>query len=208
MDFLIKGIIVGLGLNLLLGPIFIILTQTAIDKGVKAGMYVAAGIWISDLLFALLCFLFLPELVPITDDPRFKLYVGFIGGVVLILIGAKMILKSLKEQENTIETIQVKGKYIFKLALQGFLINTINPFSVFFWIGVFTTIIYRDKANNMELMFFLIGVLGIIFIFDILKVVLAEKIRKYLNEKRMVLFNRYAGVLFVMFGIVLIMRSI
>jgi len=46
----LEGILYGLVLAAMLGPIFVALTQTAIEKGAKAGLTVGLGIWISDLL--------------------------------------------------------------------------------------------------------------------------------------------------------------
>ena len=51
MDALGSGILLGLTLSILTGPILFTIIQTSIEEGFRAGITVASGIWISDLLF-------------------------------------------------------------------------------------------------------------------------------------------------------------
>ena len=50
MQYVFEGILLGLTLTILLGPIFVALTQTGIKHGIRAGISVGTGIWTSDLL--------------------------------------------------------------------------------------------------------------------------------------------------------------
>ena len=67
-----EGILYGLTLTILLGPIFVALTQTGIEKGITAGILVGSGIWISDIVIitvlTLLMGSFAPEKKPHTFD--------------------------------------------------------------------------------------------------------------------------------------------
>lgn len=50
MQYVFEGILLGLTLTILLGPIFVALTQTGIKHGIRAGISVGTGIWTSDLI--------------------------------------------------------------------------------------------------------------------------------------------------------------
>ncbi len=208
MEYLLHGILIGLGLNVLLGPIFVLITQTAIDKGFKASIFLTSGIWLSDAIMAYVCLMFIQKITPYTSDPKFKFYLGMIGGGALILIGMKMVYKNHTNKTKTTEIKNVSGFYLLTYSFQGFLINSLNPFTVFFWIGVFTTVIFNNNASNSETTFFLFGLFGIIIGFDLLKILLAKRIRKYLNDERMYKLNLYSGVIFIVLGVVLMLRSI
>lgn len=206
MEYLLQGILIGLGLNVLLGPIFVIITQTAIDKGVKPGLFLTSGIWISDAIMAFFCLMFLQRITPYTSNPNFKLYLGIIGGFLLIFIGLKMIYDNNKKQLDK-PVQKVKAFYYLTYTIKGFLINTLNPFTVFFWIGVFSTIVFGGNANNQETTLLMVGIFSIIISTDVLKVFLAKRIRKYMNKERMFLLNKYAGIVFIGLGFILMIRS-
>ncbi|MEJ6695802.1 MAG: hypothetical protein QNK55_00365, partial [Saprospiraceae bacterium] len=57
----LEGVVFGLILTIMLGPIFVALTQTGIDKGARAGITVGVGVWSSDLLVILFSYLFISQ---------------------------------------------------------------------------------------------------------------------------------------------------
>jgi len=48
MQYVLEGLLLGLSLSFLLGPIFIVLVQSSLEQGSKAGFLAAAGIWFSE----------------------------------------------------------------------------------------------------------------------------------------------------------------
>jgi len=50
MEAVFNGVIYGLVLAVLVGPVFFTLIQTSIERGFKSGVYVAIGISLSDAL--------------------------------------------------------------------------------------------------------------------------------------------------------------
>ncbi len=44
-----QGVLIGLALTLLVGPLVLTLVQTRVTQGVRAGLVEGAGIWTSDL---------------------------------------------------------------------------------------------------------------------------------------------------------------
>jgi len=209
MDYIIEGFMIGMGLNVLMGPIFIMVTQTAIEKGIRPGLFLTGGIWISDIIIVYLCLEFINKITPYTTDPLFKFYLGLIGGTLLILIGMRLVYTNNKNKDLPPKEVEeVKGFYYLTYSIKGFLVNVINPFTFFFWIGVFTTVIFGGDASSNEIYLFLVSLFTTIIVSDVLKVMLAEKIRHFLNKERMFIFNKYAGIVFMVLGIVLMLRSV
>ena len=62
MSLILEGIMLGCLLAVSLGPIFIALTQTSIEKGVLPGLTVGSGIWISDFIFVYVFYNFIEVL--------------------------------------------------------------------------------------------------------------------------------------------------
>jgi threonine/homoserine/homoserine lactone efflux protein len=86
----------------------------------------------------------------------------------------------------------------------GFLINTLNPSVIALWLAASTNSL--SLTLNQKIVLFTLC-LSINIGADILKVYLAGKLKNKLNEKNIRWVNRIAGLLFVAFGIALILGA-
>ena len=204
MSYFLEGILLGLTLTILLGPIFIALTQTSIEKGLRAGLTVGLGIWVSDFLIIGGCYLFINQLRYLENNASFKFWMGLIGGLVLIVFGIAAILK--KVEVNTVSQ-SFKAKNYLGFFTKGFLVNTINPFTFFFWITVISTYIIGRQASHQEGSIFLGSILLTIIVTDSLKVVLAKLLRQKLTSKHVGMISKVAGFGLLIFGIFLLFRT-
>ena len=77
MDVIINGLLFGLLLCVLIGPVFFALIQNAIEKGFFSGFFMAVGIALSDTIYILITYLGISQLV---DNPSFNMWLGGVGG--------------------------------------------------------------------------------------------------------------------------------
>jgi threonine/homoserine/homoserine lactone efflux protein len=205
MQYVFEGILYGLTLSILMGPIFVALTQSSIERGYQAGLAVGAGIWISDFLFIVLTYEFVHRITHIINGDYFQLSMGILGGIVLISFGLYSVFSKLKELDKT--TISGAKSYI-QFFVKGFLINTINPFTFVFWISVISTYVLARDVSGWESVAFLGSILGVIIVTDSLKVFLAQLLRKRMKAIHMLWINRIAGAALTVFGVLLIIWSV
>ena len=92
------------------------------------------------------------------------------------------------------------------LWVKGFLVNTINPFTVFFWISVIGTMVVKRGLDGQASTLFLGSILCTIVATDTLKILLAERIRTRLRPIHLVFLRRIAGVSLLLFGLILLIR--
>jgi threonine/homoserine/homoserine lactone efflux protein len=136
-----------------------------------------------------------------------SLVVGLIGGTILIIYGIVTFTRKvhIQDSNNLLEQQRLPGPltYLFK----GFFLNFANPFVWFFWFTVMMGIsgTYGSEFSAVSALFG--GVLITIFSTDVLKVFIASSIKKYLTLKILNLVNYVVGILLVIFGIILIIRS-
>ena len=203
MQFLIEGVFIGLMLASLLGPIFIALTQTAIEKGARAGLMVGVGIWVSDIIIVTLCYLFIQVLSKTVESLYFKFWLGLVGGCILMIFGIASFLKKieLNDEKPSHSVLNYAGFW-----LKGFLVNTINPFTFIFWIGAISTYIIGRRCTNEEIIIFLTSILMTIVITDSAKVFLAKAIRNKLRPRHISWITKIAGAGLFIFGVILILR--
>jgi threonine/homoserine/homoserine lactone efflux protein len=91
--------------------------------------------------------------------------------------------------------------------LRGFLLNTVNPFTVFFWLGITGAVLIPNGWNNRETLIFFSGMLGTLVLTDTLKAYGAKRIRRFLTPRHTTQVRQAIGLLLIVFGIVLVARA-
>ncbi len=197
----IKGLLLGLGTALFLGPVFFTLIKNAVQFGQKAGVSTALGIIVSDIIVLYICFFSTASLLEsIKSEPIVK----WVGAAILIALGLKYILRPVLFKSNGEEKIR-KRDYLGYFT-QGLLVNGVNPFVFVVWIGFIT--IGRNNYQETNLYIFLVAILVGIFTTDLLKSFLAHKIKPYLKEKTLLIAYKTIGFILLGFSIRLILLAL
>ena len=207
MSAIWNGILVGLALAILIGPILFSLLQRSIEQGRTAGFWVASGIWISDLLFILGVSLGVSYIQEAIQSPLFEPILAIFGGVVLIAIGVGMFISKPKthlDETAPLEVFSSRGH----LWLEGFLINTINPFSVIFWTSLITTRAADAAVFGGENVLFLGAAFLTIVATDTIKILLADRIRQRLQQQHILVLRKISGVTLFVFGLMMMVRGV
>lgn len=204
MQYIFEGLLFGLFLSISLGPIFIALTQTAIERGGKAGLTVGAGVWISDFLFVFVSYYFIRRISETVESDAFQFWMGISGGIVLIAFGLTAFFKKVNIDFSTRKH---EYKDYIGFWLKGFLVNTINPFTFLFWLTTISTYIIGREINTTEALLFLGSILFMIIFSDCCKIFLAKAIRTKLKAIHIERFSKVAGIGLFLFGMYLLYQS-
>ena len=205
MNYLFSGIGFGLTLSIMIGPIFFALIHAAIDRGFRAGTLVGAGVWVSDLSFILLVYYGISYIRAITSLSGFTFYTGMAGSVILLFFGIGTIINAKKS--ISIDDDQELPVTWFSFWLRGFLINTINPFTVFFWLSVISSVVVKEQPQQHEIWWFLTGIFCTIVSTDLLKIILAKTLRRWMKPKFIRSMRYASGVALLLFGLTLFFQS-
>ena len=204
-----EGILLGLLVAVSLGPAFFAIIQTGITRGFKYGIYMATGISLSDILLVTISYLIGSTLF---DDPNNKIYVGLIGGIILIIFGSVSWAKKpeiLRRRKYNIDNPPKDPRPIGYI-VRGFFLNIANPFLFFFWFGALGFVGKNAMQGHIleSTVVFFSGTFSTIFLTDVLKSFIGGKIKGYLKPRKEILLNKIVGVALVIFGIVLIFRTL
>ena len=197
MDIILNGIISGIVLAILVGPIFFTLVQTSIEYGFKAGFFVAIGISLSDMVYITISYL---GLYQITENEKFKVYLSYTGGIVLLSFGVYyLFIKNRKKIETDPQKIKERSplRYIGK----GFIMNGLTPTVLIFWIGtvgVATTELGYDTPRQAILFFS--AIVGTVFTTDLIKAKLADRLRHIMTPTFVHTLNIILGIVLIVFS--------
>jgi len=204
MQYFLEGLGFGLILTISMGPIFVALVQTSIEKGLKPGITVGVGIWSSDFLI-IGATLYLVSLVKeLVASETFNLYMGIAGGIVMVLFGFYMLWH---KASVSFEGKTYSAKNYFGFWMKGFLVNTLNPFTYIFWLGVIATQVFGRGVSLPNTIIFLGTIMFVIISSDLLKIAAANYIRKGLKLSHIDKATNIAGVFLIIFGIALIYNA-
>ena len=202
---LFEGIILGITVSISIGPALVALLQTSIKHGIKTGIFLALGIFTSDLIVVFGAYFGASQII---TNPTNHIIFGLIGGIVLIIFGVFSIAKkvNLNEQVEAISEIKINRPSLIRYYFKGFILNMANPFLWGFWITSVLAISSSYRGNQLAIILFFSGTLGTILLTDITKSVLANKIKVASNPYVRLWMNRIVGAIFVIFGIFVVIN--
>lgn len=199
IEAILKGLAMGLLLVISVGPVIFTIIKQSINNGRAGGFSFVIGVWISDFLLVVLSNLF-SELVTMILD--FKMQIGIAGSAFLIAMGVYYIFFKRVHIHPEEITIPLKSSDHARIALQGFLLNTLNPAVIAFWLTAATAIAVSHSIRDRIIIFTTALVMNMTA--DIIKVTLAGKLRKKLTIKNIRLVNKISGLILFIFGTVLL----
>lgn len=200
IEAIIKGVAMGLLLVISVGPVVFTIIKQSINNGRSGGFSFVIGVWISDFLLVVLSNLF-SELVSTVMD--FKMQIGIVGSAFLMGMGIFYIFfKKVHMHPEDLAMPPLKSSDHAKILLQGFLLNTLNPAVIAFWLTAATAIAVSHSVRDRIIIFATALVLNMTA--DIIKVSIAGKLRKKLTIKNIRLINKISGLILVIFGTVLL----
>ncbi len=200
---ILEGILLGLTLSVLLGPVFFALLQTSINKGFFAGLSMAIGILAGDSFLILISYLGLSQII---SNNSFAFYFGIAGGILLIVFGLITYRKKIRFKDMRPKPSMVAPSKSFKRMFQGFILNISNPFVWIFWISVVSAVHSNYGDNTIYLGAFFVSTMATVFTTDVLKSYLAHRIKRLIRPRTMVIINRVVGIVLIILGLVLLGR--
>ena len=210
MDFFLKACSIGFLLSVMMGPVFFILIETSIRRGIRAAVAFDLGVLFSDAIYILFAKIFIIE-VTLIDTTENKILFAFIGGVLFMVYGVYNFFKKyqISDQSNE-ESYDPEKKDYLKLFLKGFLLNFANPLVIFYWFSVITLAnqsIGTDEGEFKQFVF--LGVILVtFFLFDLLKIIGAKQLKPLMTPFLFKQMNRLIGIVFFLFGLFLILQNL
>jgi threonine/homoserine/homoserine lactone efflux protein len=196
MDVVINGLLFGLLLSILVGPVFFSLIQNSIEKGFKAGFFMAIGIAASDTVYIFITYLGISQL---TNSDSFNIWLGGIGGTIMLIFGLSSIFKPVPIK-GAKQHHDESAKW-FKQISKGFLLNGINPFVLFFWISVASKVTLNFQYSTYQATGFFVTLIATVLLTDILKAYFSTKLSEIVTPRFMKIMNRVVGIALIAFSL-------
>lgn len=189
-----EGLLTGVMLTMMLGPVTMIILRYGLQVNRVAGIWAASGTWVSDFVFIGLTFWMTTAIDTWSQQPSIRLTLFLAGGFGLLLMGALMLKTRQKRFTQSMEGVQ--SSYLQAFA-SGFLINSLSPFTLFFWLGA-AVFVHLQPHNPV---WYYAGVMMALAIGDFAKAWMAPRLTFWLKEHHVYWIQVVAGILIACTGL-------
>ena len=207
-DAFLKGLAISLLLIFSVGPVIFTTIKQTVNHGRRGGFSFIIGVWISDVIWVVLSNGFSEAIKTLL---HFKIPIGIVGCCFLIGMGIyfafikKIVPRRLQEPvELAGDEYTPTGKKTnyFAIMSSGFIINTLNPAVISFWVIMAASLASVYSFYDRIIIF--TTCLGVYMLADVGKVLGAGYIGKKLSDRVILIINRLSGALYLIFGFVIL----
>ena len=198
MDFLFRGLIIGVSIAAPVGPIGLLCIPRTVIQGHTSGFVSGLGAATADAVYGSVAGFGLDLVSNFLINQR--IWIHLIGGALLLLLGIKVLLTRPAEQAAQTK-YTVRG--IWWSYLSTFLLTITNPMTILAFVAVFAALGVASSSNDyVSASFTVIGVfLGSALWWLILSSV-AGWLRGKLNRTAILWMGKLSAVIIIGFGIV------
>lgn len=203
---ILLAIPLGILLCFMIGPVFFVLLETAAVKGFRAAMVFDLGVVTADFVFIAIAYFSSYRLINnIKDEPALFIF----GGLIMVSYGVISFVKLKRASKNIDETVEVEliKKNYGSLFVKGFLLNFINVGVLGFWLLIFITFGPRLELKTSRLMVFFTAVIATYLIVDIIKMLLAKKLKNKMTPINILKIKKITSIILVIFGVTIMLQG-
>ena len=209
---MIESIFVAISLGVMLaftiGPVFFILIETSITKGIRSALAFDFGAISGDIFFILLAYWGTSKLSDyIKNNPNLFVY----GGILIIIYGLFSLFKERQDYRlhpPQTRIVEIKEGNYFTFFYKGFFLNIINVGVFFYWVATIATFSSGAGTTTTKVLVFLGTILLTYLLTDIVKILIAKRLRHKLTPTNIHKIKQGIHIFLVIFGVFLLLNGV
>lgn len=205
IDFIFKGLLIGIIASAPMGPVGILCIQRTLNKGRWYGFITGVGAAISDFIYALMVGLGMSFIMKPLEDPRYQFVLQISGSVILLLFGLYCFRSDPKKKMH--KSGKTKGTLLHN-GLTAFLVTFSNPLIIFLFMAVFAqfAFIRPDDGFDMAVGFLCIPLGALLWWYGLTWLV--DKIGAKFDVNGIAIINKAIGSIVVIFSVIILLGTV
>ena len=206
LDFVFKGILIGLVASAPMGPVGVLCIQRTLNKGRWYGFLTGIGACVSDIIYALITGFGMSFVMDFVGNEHNRFVLQLSGSVVLLLFGiycyrsnpTKNMHQSNKNQKGTLA----------HNGITAFLVTLSNPLIIFLFIFLFAqfAFVVNDRPFEMTIGYISIIIGAMLWWFGLTWLI--DKVWGKFDNYGIVLINRVVGCIVVIFSVIMLLGTV
>jgi threonine/homoserine/homoserine lactone efflux protein len=199
MGIILEGFVTGLLLSVFVGATFFMLIETSMTRGFRAALWFDLGVLSCDSLIIMAVYFFTAAINRVLVH---NFYFNIAGGIAFIGFGGNYILSRSKEEHH----LNAKSTRGYKLFLNGFFINLLNPAVIIFWLGAVAVVLTHFKLTGKQAFVYFATIMSVVAILDISKAYFAYRLSHIMNPRVLRGIKVASGIIMIGFGIYILAK--
>lgn len=206
LDFVFKGILIGIMASAPMGPVGVLCIQRTLNKGRWYGFITGIAASVSDIIYALFTGFGMSFVMNFINNERNRFLLQISGSVLLLIFGiycyrsnpTKKLHKSVKRS---------KGSLVHN-AITAFLVTLSNPLIIFLFIFLFAQFAFVVPNRPIEMTVGYISIVGGAVLWWFGLTWLIDKVRGKFDDNGILLINKIVGCIVIIFSVIMLLGTI
>ena len=158
LDFVFKGILIGIMASAPMGPVGVLCIQRTLNKGRWYGFVTGIGACVSDIIYALFTGLGMSFMMDIVGNERNRFLLQISGSIVLLLFGIYCYRSNPTKNMHQSNKTQ-KGTLVHN-GITAFLVTLSNPLIIFLFIFLYAQFAFVVPNRPIEMSVGYVSIVG------------------------------------------------
>lgn len=205
LDFIFKGILIGIIASAPMGPVGILCVQRTLNKGRWFGFITGVGAAISDFIYALIVGLGMSFIMEPLQNPEYQFILQITGSIILLLFGIYCFISNPTKKIH--KSGNVKGTLLHN-GLTAFLVTFSNPLIIFLLMATYAQFAFVQPSRPFEMLigFACIPIGALIWWYGLTWLI--NKIRGIFDVNGISIINKVIGSIVVLFSLIILIGTI
>ena len=205
LDFIFKGILIGMIASAPMGPVGVLCVQRTLNKGRWYGLVTGIGAAISDIFYAGVTGFGMAFVMDFINDDRNRFYLQIIGS--LMLLGFGWFTYRSDPTKNMHKSGQKKGTLLHN-CFTAFLVTFSNPLIIFLFMALFAQFAFVLPNHPFEMFVGFLSIVAGALAWWYGLTWLVDKIKVKFDELGIRLINQVIGVIVIFCSIIMLLGTV
>ena len=205
LNFIFKGMLIGLIASAPMGPVGVLCVQRTLNKGRWYGFITGIGAALSDMIYAAITGYGMSYVMDVLSNQQTRMYLQIVGSIMLLAFGVYTYksdpTKKIHRSGNGMGTL-------FHNGMTAFLVTFSNPLIIFLFVACFAQFAFVMPDHPFEM---LVGFASIVFgalLWWFGLTWLIDKIRGKFDDNGIRLINQVIGSIVVLCSIIMFLGTV
>lgn len=204
LDFIFKGILIGMIASAPMGPVGVLCVQRTLKKGRGFGLATGIGAAVSDIIYAAITGYGMAFVMDFVEDPQNKFYLQIIGS--LMLMGFGWYTYRTDPTRNMHQSSTERGTLWYN-TWTAFLVTLSNPLIIFLFMALYAQFAFVLPNHPFEMVVGFLSIVGGALLWWWGLTWLIDKIRMKFDDFGIKLINQIIGVAVIIGSIIMLLGT-
>ncbi len=205
LNFIFKGILIGMIASAPMGPVGVLCVQRTLNKGRWYGFITGVGAALSDIIYAGITGLGMSLVMDFVNDPENKLYLQIVGSVLLFAFGVYTYRTD--PTRNMHHSGTKKGSLLHN-GITAFLVTFSNPLIIFLFLACYAQFAFVLPDHPFEMCVGFLSIFGGAMLWWFGLTWLIDKIRGKFDDNGIKLINQVIGAVVMICSVIMVFGTV